>query len=99
MFRFALESLLRLRRSLEKLEEERLLQANQQVQRQRERIALVDDWSHALRDRRNSGLTDGQPASELHFELACREQLNVVRKQLEGQLAVLMELCARQQEK
>ena len=99
MFRFSLESLLRLRRSLEKVEEERLLQANQQVRRQRDRIAHLDDWSRAQRDRRDAGLKAGEAAIELHFELACHEQLGLLRKELERQLTTLLESCAQQQKK
>ena len=98
MFHFSLESLLRLRKSLEHIEELRLLDANHRVERQRALIIAAEEWGRALNERRAVELKLGANGAELQFEIACRDQLQVLMQTLQKQLAALVEQRARQQE-
>lgn len=86
-FRFPLETLLRFRRSLEQQEERKLELANQRVASVKRQIEALDMEAAERVGRSLRDLTAGSYASELHFDLHCREVFAVKRTELERHLA------------
>lgn len=87
-FRFSLQPILRLRASVERIEQLRMLLLAAQIARvQREIVSLEENLS-AGRWRRISSLSEGVPAAELHFEGAREktraDQIRALRDVLVG---------------
>lgn len=87
-FRFSLQPILRLRASLERIEQLRMLLLAAQIARvEGEIVSLVENIS-AERRRRLSSLTEGVSAAELHFEGAREKtranQIRALRELLDG---------------
>ena len=97
-FRFALESVLHFRRSVEHQEELRLRGAIQAVSRVRHYLEQLD--SHRLAQQRalSQRLGDGTTAAELRFEIDCESELTSRRIELARGLAVLEQAKNRQQQ-
>jgi flagellar export protein FliJ len=74
-FRFPLETVLHLRRSLERQQELRLRAANQQVARLRHLMERIEQQSTNLRLQQCGELGSGTTAAELHFANACQATL------------------------
>lgn len=67
-FRFSLQPILRLRASVERLEQLRMLLLAAQITRVEREIVSLEDNLSAERQLRLSSLSEGVPAAELHFE-------------------------------
>jgi flagellar export protein FliJ len=74
-FRFPLETILHLRRSVEHQQELRLRAANQQVARMRHVIQQIEQQIASTRTRESSQLNSGTTAAELQFTEACETVL------------------------
>jgi flagellar export protein FliJ len=88
-FRFPLQAVLHLRKSVEHQQELRLQAANQRVGRVRQMIHYLDGSRQQLYSTQASELTAGTTAAELRFELQCAGELMRQRKELERQLSAL----------
>lgn len=97
-FRFSLEAVLRLRRSLERQQELRLLAANQQVARGQQGMEQIDGRRRALQAEQTRDLGAGVTAAELRFGLQCEAELLRQRRELEPQLARLQQWRDQQRE-
>lgn len=96
-FRFPLETVLHLRRSLERQQELRLRAANQQVMRVHHMIDLLDGHLREMKSHSSQHLLQGTAAVELHFALLCEGTLGKHRLVLERELLRLEELRDQQQ--
>lgn len=67
-FRFSLQPILRLRASVERIEQLRMLLLAAQIARVQREIDSLEENLSAERQRRISSLSAGLPAAELHFE-------------------------------
>jgi flagellar export protein FliJ len=85
-FRFALESVLHFRQSVEHQEELRLRAANQQVGRVRHMIEQIENRIKDMHARQSQELGAGTTAAELRFALSCE------KGQLQQRQALLNEL-------
>jgi flagellar export protein FliJ len=74
-FRFALETILHFRRSVEHQQELRLRTANQQVARMRRLIEHIEQQIDSLYTRQSSELNLGTTAAELRFNDTCETVL------------------------
>jgi flagellar export protein FliJ len=74
-FRFALETILHFRRSVEHQQELRLRTANQQVARMRRLIEHIEQQIDSLYTRQSSELNMGTTAAELRFNDTCEAVL------------------------
>lgn len=87
-FRFSLQPILRLRASVERIEQLRMLLLAAQIARLQEEIASLEDNLSSERQRRLSSLSEGVPAAELHFEGAREktraDQIRALRDLLVG---------------
>lgn len=87
-FRFSLQPILRLRASLERIEQLRMLLLAAQIARVEREIVSLEENISAERRRRLSSLSQGVPAAELHFEGAREktraDQIRTLRKLLDG---------------
>jgi|HubBroStandDraft_5_1064220.scaffolds.fasta_scaffold275616_2 flagellar FliJ protein len=85
-FRFALETLLRLRQGLERQQELRLQAANHRVAMLRQQIEDVRNEIGNIEARRSPQRESGISAAELQFDVLCRsvlaERQNTLQKQL-----------------
>lgn len=95
-FRFALQSVLHLRQSLEHQQELRLRAANQQVARVQHAIEQMEARREQMRTVRAQELGGGLMAAELRFELQCEEAVVRQRREWEAQLARLQQLRDQQ---
>jgi flagellar export protein FliJ len=86
-FHYRLESLLRLRRSLERQEELRLHALVAVVARLRSELQQLDEGRLAQRRSAQQSLATGGAGSTLQFEVACDEAYLVTRKSLREKLA------------
>jgi flagellar export protein FliJ len=86
-FHYRLESLLRLRRSLERQEELRLHALVAVVARLRSELQQLDEGRLAQRRSAQQSLATGGAGSTLQFEVACDEAYLVTRKSLQEKLA------------
>lgn len=88
-FRFTLAPLFRLRQSIERQRALQLRDANLKVSRAQETLAQLEralsDYSQAS----STGLNAGSTGAELQFASVCRENLNRLRKELQGNLQKL----------
>ena len=87
-FRFSLQPILRLRASVERMEQLRMLLMAAQIARVQREIDALEEVLSAERQRRYSSLSEGMPAAELHFERAREEtraeQIRMLRDLLAG---------------
>jgi len=90
-FRFALQSVLHLRQSLEHQQELRLRAANQQVARVKHGLEQIDTRRRQMQSMQAQELGSGLTAAELRFELHCEEAMQRQRRELEMQLARLLQ--------
>jgi flagellar export protein FliJ len=97
-FRFALQSVLHFRRSIEHQQELKLRTANQYVARTQHFIEQIEARQNQLHAARNQGLSAGLTAAELRFQLQCESQLLKHRRELEAQLIRLQQLRDQQRE-
>jgi flagellar export protein FliJ len=95
-FRFALQSVLHLRQSLEHQQELRLRALNQQVARVQHAIGQIDSRYEQMRAARGQGLQCGMTAAELRFELQCEDALSRQRRDLKAQSVRLEQLRDQQ---
>lgn len=95
-FRFALQSVLHLRQSLEHQQELRLRAVNQQVARVQHAMAQMDSRREQMRATRGQELQRGMTVAELRLELQCEDTLLRQRRELETQLARLQQLRDQQ---
>jgi len=95
-FRFALQSVLHLRQSLEHQQELRLRAANQQVARVQHFIEQLGARREQMQDARSQELRRGLTSAEMRFELQCEGEVLRQRKELEAQLARLQHLRDQQ---
>jgi len=91
-FRFPLQTLLRYRQSVERQQELRLLEANQQVAAVRLQIENVEQSKLALAAEERRELAAGVSAAELHFHILLRSLLAKKRGLLDHELARCEEL-------
>jgi flagellar export protein FliJ len=96
-FRFPLEAVLHLRRSLERQQELRLRAANQQVGRVRRLIDLLDGRERELQSHFAQQLREGSAGAELHFGLLCQDTLSRQRVVLQRELLRLEQSRDEQQ--
>ncbi len=85
-FRYSLQSLLRLRQSLERQEEQRLFALAALVARLRAEIEELKQEDVGIRRAQIREMADGTLGASLHFASACGGALDMVRKKLELQL-------------
>ncbi|MGH9756410.1 MAG: flagellar export protein FliJ [Candidatus Acidiferrales bacterium] len=87
-FRFSLQPILRLRASVERVEQLRMLLLAAQIARIQREIVSLEENLWAERQRRISSLSTGVPAAELHFEGAREktrgDQIRALRDLLAG---------------
>lgn len=95
-YRFALQSVLHLRQSLEHQQELRLRAVNQQVARVQHAIGQIDSRREQMRAARGQQLQRWMTAAEMRFELQCEEALLRLRRELEKQSARLQQLRDQQ---
>jgi flagellar export protein FliJ len=95
-FRFALQSVLHLRQSLEHQQELRLRAVHQQAARVQHAIGQVDFRRERMRAARGQQLERGLTGAELRFELHCEDALLRQRRELESQSARLQQLRDQQ---
>ncbi len=96
-FRFPLESLLHLRKSIEHQQEMRLRAANQQVAKVRHLIQQCEEQRVHLHRDAAQQLQSGMMAAELHFENACATAIHQDQEHLERELVRLQNLRDQQQ--
>lgn len=96
-FRFALETVLHLRQSLERQQELRLRAANQQVGRVRHMIELLDGRGREMQAQATQQLISGASAAEVQFGLLCQDTLAKQRGVTLRELRRLEELRDQQQ--
>jgi len=97
-FRFTLDSVLRLRCSMEHQQELLLQTANNKVADIHRKINSLDRIAGHLRERREREMSATVAASQLQFEQICDSVLAEYRRQLESDLFQARENCARQAE-
>ncbi len=97
-FHFSLQPVLHLRQSLERQQELRLRAAHQRVARVRHLIEAAEQRHGELRAEQLNSLSSGTTAAELHFGLQCEAELDLHRKELDRQLAILQQACEKQRE-
>lgn len=87
-FRFSLQPILRLRASVERLEQLRMLLLAAQIARVEREIVSLEENLSAERQLRLSSLSEGVPAAELHFDGAREktraDQIRALRDLLAG---------------
>jgi flagellar export protein FliJ len=93
-FRFPLEVLLRLQRSVERQRELLLQVANARVDQATLQIEQVESWIRAYSDRQAQGLQTGMNAAEMHFAERCHEVLKDYKQSLEAELSKLEKIRA-----
>ncbi|HUL15571.1 MAG TPA: flagellar FliJ family protein [Terriglobales bacterium] len=86
-FHYKLESLLRLRRSIERQEELRLQSLSAILARLRAELRQLDEGRLAQRRSAQQSLTAGGAGSMLQFEVACDSAYLAARKSLQKKLA------------
>jgi flagellar export protein FliJ len=86
-FRFSLQMLLRLQKSVERQQELLLQAANARVRQANQQIQEIDAWVEAYRKRRAEGMDTGLRAAEIHFDERCREVLKNHRQYLADELS------------
>ncbi|HTS36812.1 MAG TPA: flagellar FliJ family protein [Candidatus Solibacter sp.] len=96
-FRFALEAVFHLRKSLEHQQELRLRTANQQVLGARHLIEKLDERLRRMESERSRALHTGTTASELQFEHLCEEEMQGQRREMVAELSRLERLRDQQQ--
>jgi flagellar export protein FliJ len=96
-FRFPLESVFRLRQSLERQQELRLRAANQQVFKVKHIIEQLDQQLSQAQRQASKELNAGTTAAEVRFTLEKQSTLDNVRHDLERELARLSNLRDQQQ--
>jgi flagellar export protein FliJ len=97
-FRFSLQTLLCLRESIERREEARLQQANQQVAAIRNKIENLDRYSRNRKDLLGRVLQNGSFAAELQFELYTEHALQNAKNELSKELLRLQTVRDQQQQ-
>jgi flagellar export protein FliJ len=95
-FRFALQSVLHLRQSLEHQQELRLRAANQQVSRVQHLIEQMEARRGEMHAARARELGVGLTSAELRFELQGEEELVKHRRELETQLVRVQQVRDQQ---
>jgi len=85
-FRSSLDTLLRVRRGLERQQELLLQQANARVATLQQELVRIRSQIDADAVRELQHLQSGLTAAELHFDLLCRSALFLRRRQIEGEL-------------
>jgi flagellar export protein FliJ len=95
-FRFSLETILRLRRSLEHREEQLLAAMENRVQSVATEIAAIDAQLSSRDRDREQGLRSGVSGAQLHFELDCRRALESRRGEIAAILRLLEQARDRQ---
>jgi flagellar export protein FliJ len=95
-FRFALQSVLHFRQSVEHQQELRLRAANQQVARVQHLVDHLNARRRELHAARTRDLGAGLSAAELQFELQCDRELLRHRSELEAQIGKLQQLRDQQ---
>jgi flagellar export protein FliJ len=96
-FHFPLETLLRLRHSLERKERMALEDLARRIAAVRLAIAEIELERRAARALQSGGLTSGLTASEMHFAQACEENRETRQRRLTDQLVELEKQYRRQQ--
>jgi flagellar export protein FliJ len=97
-FRFSLQTLLCLRESIERREEARLQQANQQVAAIRNKIENLDRYSRNRKDLLGRVLQNGSFAAELQFELYTEHALQNAKNELSKETLRLQTVRDQQQQ-
>jgi flagellar protein FliJ len=97
-FRFALETVLHFRRSVEHQQELRLRAANHQVASMRHQIEHIEQQMASMRARESGDLAAGTTAAELQFTRACEATLDQQRIAAQGELLRLERLRDQQRE-
>jgi flagellar export protein FliJ len=97
-FRFSLQALLHLRKSIEHQQELKLRAANQRLSRVRHLLEQLEQQRLEQRLAQSRQLTDGTTAAELRFQLQCEGQLQRHRREVEQQLAILEKARNQQRE-
>ncbi len=97
-FRFPLDSLLRLRCSLEHQHELLLQAANSQLAEIRHKIESAERIAHLSRERREQQMSVGTAAAQVHFALICESVLQEYQRALALDRAKAEELCAHRAE-
>jgi flagellar export protein FliJ len=96
-FRFALEAVFHLRKSLEHQQELRLRTANQHVVGARHLIERLDERLRRMESDRSHALHSGTTASELQFEHLCETEMHRHRQIMVTELTRLEHLRDQQQ--
>jgi flagellar protein FliJ len=96
-FHFPLETLLRLRHSLERKERMALEELARRIAAVRVAITEVEQERRAALALQNGGLASGLTASEMHFAEACEATRETRHRRLTDQLVELEKLHRRQQ--
>jgi flagellar export protein FliJ len=91
-FRFPLETLLRFRRSIERQQELRLLEAYQRVAALRQEIEELSQRKAGLAEQERRDLAEGVSGAQLHFHILLRSLLARQREALERELVRCEEL-------
>jgi flagellar export protein FliJ len=76
-FHFALESVLRLRVSVERQEQARLEMAARHLHSMQEKCIVLKSERAALEDKFRTGMRNGMDASELHYYLSSKSGLDI----------------------
>jgi flagellar export protein FliJ len=93
-FRFPLEVLLRLQRSVERQQELLLQVANGRVEHMKLQIEQAECWGRAYSSQQAQELNTGVSAAEMHFAERCREVLENYRQLLGAELTKLEKIRA-----
>ncbi len=96
-FRFALDSVLHFRKSIEHQQELRLRSCNQHVARVRRLLEQTDHHLYQLRVDSGQRLAAGGNSSQLHFDISCEAAMRGHRDELERKLSHLQRLRDQQQ--
>lgn len=97
-FRFALQSVLHLRESLEHQQELRLRAANQRMVKVRHQILQAEQQLRGLALTQAQELGTGTTAAELMFDAQCEAALHRHLRELTQQLAAAKKACDQQRE-
>jgi flagellar export protein FliJ len=97
-FHFSLESVLRLRASLEDVEKQRLAAIHRELAEISERVQSAREALKVEREKGANELNAGIRSSELNFQLLCREQLRHLQQRLQADQEKVRERRRQQKE-
>jgi flagellar export protein FliJ len=98
-FRFALESVLRLRASFERQEQSRLELATQHLYAAQEKCSSLKKERATLEEAFRSAMSRGMDSSELHYHLSSKAGLEVVQAEAARSLAEVSKRWTEQRTK